>query len=111
MTKCCVETFATMDRRIRSIRAAKLALRASPLVAFFGARPVDACVDLAIELTVDQAIERVAKMKTPEIAEAIGALDALLRSLLRDDATMHAIDHHQNDRLYRFWARLADRYG
>lgn len=84
-------------------------LVASPFVILLPHSPIEQAADLLKDLTVEKAVERVNEgSKVPDVADALKAVDVILRSRLHDDAVMHYITHNGPEA--RFWEKMAQLY-
>jgi hypothetical protein len=109
MQACCVEVLQTMQDRIEASRWLKMMLVASPFIILLPESPVEQAADLLKDMAVEKAVERINEgSKLPDVADAVKAVDVILRSRLHDDAVMHYIRHSGPEA--RFWQKLADVY-
>lgn len=109
MQACCVEVLNTMQDRITASKWLKVMLVASPFVILLPHSPVEQAGDLLKDIAVEKAIERVNEgAKTPDVGDAIKAVDVILRRRLHDDAVLHYITHNGPEA--RFWQKMAEIY-
>jgi hypothetical protein len=106
MDKCCVDTLQTIQDRIETSKWLKIALVASPFVLLFdGTPPPEAAGKMLQDMAIGNAVEKMTKSKSPEVADAVLSIDPILRNRIKQDATLHYLKHNGSGPAGRFWAQ------
>ena len=105
MEQCCVTVLETMQDRIEASKWLKIMLIASPFVLLLEHEPREQLAELLKDMVVDKAVEKITKGgELPEVAEAVKAVDTILRNRLHQDCQLEWLHHHGDGAAARFWA-------
>ncbi len=112
MKDCCVKTLEDIRNRLSTGRPLKALLAISPFVLVLDDlnSPPEMLAKQLLDLAVEKAVEKIKRVKAPELADAVKSVDTILRDRVRTVATLHAFQHMNDNAEYRFWTALAELY-